>query len=47
MIHDEESRVHLLEAQVHSMKELSIANHLTQQLHGRHVTLAPILIGAG
>jgi bacterioferritin len=34
MIHDEERHVDFLEAQLHSIKEMGIANYLAQQLHG-------------
>ncbi len=32
MIHDEERHVDYLEAQLHSIKEMGIANYLSQQL---------------
>ena len=34
MIQDEERHVDFLEAQLHSIKEMGIANYLAQQLHG-------------
>jgi len=34
MIHDEERHADFLEAQLHSIKEMGIANYLAQQLHG-------------
>ena len=34
MIQDEERHADFLEAQLHSIKEMSIANYLAQQLHG-------------
>jgi bacterioferritin len=34
MIHDEERHIDFLEAQLHSIKEMSIANYLSQQLDG-------------
>ncbi len=34
MIKDEERHVDYLEAQLHSIKEMGIANYLSQQLHG-------------
>ena len=34
MIHDEERHVDYLEAQLHSIKEMGIANYLAQQMHG-------------
>jgi len=34
MIKDEERHADFLEAQLHSIKEMGIANYLAQQLHG-------------
>jgi bacterioferritin len=34
IIQDEERHVDFLEAQLHSIKEMGIANYLAQQLHG-------------
>ncbi len=34
MIQDEERHLDFTEAQFHSIKEMGIANHLAQQLHG-------------
>jgi hypothetical protein len=33
LIQDEERHAHFLEAQLHSIKEVGIANYLAQQLH--------------
>jgi bacterioferritin len=35
MIKDEERHADFLESQLHSIKEMGIANYLAQQLHGK------------